>query len=58
MKRKDARWTASQGRLRDKLEHLEQENEELKDEVKLMERKRLEWMQKSDKVMINASLWS
>lgn len=50
MKRKESRWQASQSRLRDKLEHLEQENEELKEEVKLLEKKRLEWMQRDDKV--------
>ncbi|XP_060576388.1 centromere protein J-like [Ruditapes philippinarum] len=49
MKRKEGRWTANNARLRDKIDHLEQENEELKEEIKLLEKKRLEWMQKDQK---------
>ncbi|ESO97980.1 hypothetical protein LOTGIDRAFT_103874 [Lottia gigantea] len=46
MKRKETRWTSSQTRLKDKLELVELENKELKDEIKLLEKKRIEWMQK------------
>ena len=52
MKRKETRWTNSQSRLRSKLEQVEQENTELKDEIKLLEKKRLEWMQQQNKVNI------
>lgn len=50
MKRKEGRWTANNSRLRDKIDQLEQENDELKEEIKLLEKKRLEWMQKDHKV--------
>lgn len=50
LKRKESRWTANNSRLRDKIDQLEQENEELKEEIKLLEKKRLEWMQKDQKV--------
>ncbi|XP_033747496.1 centromere protein J-like [Pecten maximus] len=46
MKRKDTRWTNSTSRLRSKIDQLEQENGELKEEIKLMEKKRLEWLQR------------
>ena len=46
MKRKESRWSANNSRLRNKVEQLEQENEELKEEIKIMEKKRLEWLQK------------
>ena len=47
MKRKEQRWTASTGRLRDRVTALETENTELKEEVKVAEKKRLElWQQK------------
>ena len=46
MKRKESRWSANNSRLRSKVEQLEQENEELKEEIKIMEKKRLEWLQK------------
>ena len=52
MKRKEGRWTATNTRLRDKIDHVEQENEELKEEIKLLEKKRLEWMQKDQKVHV------
>ncbi len=48
MKRKESRWTASSTRLRDRIEQLEQENHELKDEVTLLEKKRLEAWQKRE----------
>jgi cell division protein FtsB len=57
MKRKEGRWTANNARLRDKIDHLEQENEELKEEIKLLEKKRLEWMQKDQKVLDTHSLY-
>ncbi|XP_021345234.1 centromere protein J-like [Mizuhopecten yessoensis] len=46
IKRKDTRWTNSTSRLRSKIDQLEQENGELKEEINLMEKKRLEWLQK------------
>ncbi|XP_050408223.2 centromere protein J isoform X2 [Patella vulgata] len=56
MKRKEGRWTASQSRFKDKLELVELENKELKEEIKLLEKKRIEWMQKeatSQKIQVN-----
>ena len=47
MKRKEQRWTSSTTRLRDRIETLETENRELKEEIRLLEKKRLEaWQQK------------
>ena len=47
MKRKEQRWTSSTTRLRDRIETLETENSQLKEEIRLLERKRLEaWQQK------------
>ena len=46
IKRKEARWTSSTKRLRDRIEQLENENSELKEEIKLFEKKRLEAWQK------------
>ena len=55
MKRKESRWSANNSRLRSKVEQLEQENEELKEEIKIMEKKRLEWLQK-DQNKVNRPL--
>ena len=47
LKHKEQRWAASTSRLRDRLEYVERENAELKEEIKLLEKKRLEaWQQK------------
>ena len=47
MKRKEQRWTSSTTRLRDRIETLETENRELKEEIRLLEKKILEaWQQK------------
>lgn len=47
MKRKEQRWTSSTTRLRDRIEQLEQENTELRDEVKILEKRRFEeWQQR------------
>ena len=47
MKRKEQRWTSSTTRLRDRIETLETENRELKEEIRILEKKRLEaWQQK------------
>lgn len=48
MQKKEQRWTSSTSRLRDRVESLERENEELKDENRLLEQRRLE-MQQSKK---------
>ncbi|XP_067650428.1 centromere protein J-like isoform X2 [Haliotis asinina] len=46
MKKKEARWTSANNRLRQRLEVVEMENQELKEEVKLLEKRRLEMMQR------------
>ena len=53
MKRKESRWSSNNSRLRSKIEQLEQENEELKDEIKMLEKKRLEWLQKDQNKVLN-----
>ncbi|XP_064612712.1 centromere protein J-like isoform X2 [Liolophura sinensis] len=46
LKRKESRWSSNTSRLKSRLEEVEQENSELKEEIKLLEKKRLEWLQK------------
>ena len=54
MKRKETRWTSSTTRLRDRIEQLEQENGELREELRVIEQKRLEvWQQKE--ALVNAN---
>ena len=48
LKRKEARWTATNSRLRDKLAQAELENKELREEIKFLEKRRLESMQKEN----------
>ena len=48
LKRKESRWTSSNTRLRNRVEELETENQELKEEIRMMEKRRLEqWQQNS-----------
>ena len=44
MKRKESRWNSSTSRLKNRLAEMELENGELKEEVRILEKKRLEWM--------------
>ncbi|XP_046363651.2 centromere protein J-like isoform X1 [Haliotis rufescens] len=46
MKKKEGRWTSASNRLRQRLEVVEMENQELKEEVKLLEKRRLEMLQR------------
>ena len=48
IKRKEQRWTSSTSRMRDRIEQLETENGELKEEIKVIEKKRLELWQAKD----------
>ena len=49
-RRKEQRWQSSAARLRDRVDSLEQENGELKEEIRLLEKRRLEtWQQKESK---------
>ena len=57
IKRKETRWTSSNSRLRSKIEQLEQENSELKEEIKLMEKRRLEWLQKEQNKVFNLLIY-
>jgi predicted nuclease with TOPRIM domain len=57
IKRKETRWTSSNSRLRSKIEQLEQENSELKEEIKLMEKRRLEWLQKEQNKVFNILIY-
>lgn len=45
MRRKESRWTSNVTRLKGRISELETENVELRDEIKILEQKRLEWMQ-------------
>lgn len=42
MKRKEQKWTASNQRLRDRVEQVEQENTELREEIRVLENRRLQ----------------
>ncbi|XP_035829697.1 centromere protein J [Aplysia californica] len=44
LKRKESRWNSSTARLKNRLAEVELENGELKEEIRILERKRLEWM--------------
>lgn len=44
LRRKESRWNANTARLKNRLAELEHENGELKEEVRILEKKRLEWM--------------
>lgn len=44
MKHKEGRWNASTARLKNRIAELELENGELKEEIRILEKKRLEWM--------------
>ncbi|XP_009701196.1 PREDICTED: centromere protein J [Cariama cristata] len=48
LKRKEAKWSTTHRRLKDQIEALENENMELKEEVKIMERFRLEAWKKAE----------
>ena len=45
MKRKESRWTSSVTRLKTRIAELEGQNAEMREEMKMLERRRLEWMQ-------------
>lgn len=47
-KRKEAKWSTTHRRLKDQIEALEDENMELKEEVRIMERFRLEAWKKAE----------
>ncbi|XP_025091512.1 centromere protein J-like isoform X1 [Pomacea canaliculata] len=45
LKRKDGRWTSNVTRLKARISELETENTELREEIKILERRRLQWVQ-------------
>ena len=45
MKRKESRWTSTVARLKTRITELEGENAEMREEMKFLEHRRLEWMQ-------------
>lgn len=48
LKRREAKWSSTQGRLRHQIEALTKENAELREEIRIMERFRLEaWKKES-----------
>lgn len=51
LKRKELRWSSTYTRLRNQIDALTKENQELQDEVKVMERLRLETWKKTDTAM-------
>lgn len=50
MKRKELRWVLNDFRIKEKFKLFENENLQLKEEIKVMERKRFEWLQKEKNV--------
>ena len=48
MSRRETRWTASSPRLRDRMDILENESTELREEVKVLEKQRLEAWKRED----------
>ena len=53
MSRRETRWTASSTRLRDRIDILEKENVELREEAKLLEKQRLEaWRRDDERVKV------
>ena len=53
MSRRETRWTASSTRLRDRIDILEKENAELREEAKLLEKQRLEaWRRDDERVKV------
>ncbi|XP_074641974.1 uncharacterized protein LOC141899510 isoform X2 [Tubulanus polymorphus] len=50
MKRKESRWTSNSNRQRNRIEQLEQETVELRDEIRILEKKRLELWQKQENI--------
>lgn len=53
MRRKEARWNSNTNRLRQRIQDLEDENKQLRDEVHFMENKRLEWLQEKESLIQN-----
>lgn len=51
MRRKEARWNSNTNRLRQRIQDLEDENKQLRDEVHFMENKRLEWLQEKESLI-------
>ncbi|CAL1536108.1 unnamed protein product, partial [Lymnaea stagnalis] len=54
LKRKESRWNASTARLKNRLAEVELENGELREEVRILEKKRLEWMTAQSSVKSSA----
>lgn len=50
MKRKEFRWVLNDFRIKEKFKLFENENLQFKEEIKVMERKRFEWLQKEKNV--------
>lgn len=48
LKRKEAKWSSTQGRLRSQIEMLVRENTDLREEIKVMERFRLDAWKKAE----------
>lgn len=51
MRRKESRWNSNTNRLRQRIQDLEDENKQLKEEVNFMENKRLEWLQEKESLL-------
>lgn len=50
MKRKELRWVLNDFRIKEKFKLFENENLQFKEEIKVMERKCFEWLQKEKNV--------
>ncbi|CAG5131655.1 unnamed protein product [Candidula unifasciata] len=57
LKHKESRWNASTARLKNRIAELEMENGELREEIRILEKKRLEWMmaQSSVKTVVQSN---
>ena len=53
LKRRESRWNASSTRFRKRIDELENENQELKEELKMLEKERLERWAQSEKVNLH-----
>ena len=57
LKRRETRWNGSAARFRKRIEELENENYELKENLKLLEKERIQKWAKAEQVMVYDFIW-